>query len=169
MFTGVDALEHASLEGGSEKSESTIHTRSLTKDPDQPVYYGLDNVDEGDFIVITCRMSRFQAPRWTHNDADIDLDNGRISFNYSESFDATRLESLIIRHAHPSDTGAYRCSSRSRNGHFINVIALRPNDRRAGPSLRDKLKQIVYLSEKGSSVQLDCKHSVLNPHSPVVW
>lgn len=172
--TGVGALEQSSVEGDRKALvEQSPPWRSLQTlplppvDVEEPVYHGLDNVDEGDLIVITCRMSRFYAPRWTHNDHDIELvADGRISFNYSEGFQASRVESIVIRNAKPSDSGAYRCSSRSRNGHFINVIALRP---RPSVWLKDKMKETVILSKDGELVILTCKQGPLNSHSPVIW
>ena len=89
------------------------------------VYKGPKYVDEGQTFTITCRMSQFNAPKWTKNDVGISETN-RISFERSVGMELTRIETLRVTNASAIDSGVYRCNSFSRAYHRIDVITSQP-------------------------------------------
>ncbi len=141
-------------------------------------YYGPTSAAEGDNLTISCQMSRFQAPQWTHNDRPIDENSensGRISSEpSSESLATSRLERLAISGVRLADSGYYRCNAFSRRAHLLHVIPVpgsgsRHNSTSSTPSGREAEVLYQLLEAEHQKVQIDCALDIANPRSPVYW
>lgn len=146
---------------------------------DYPVtYYGPSSINEGDNLTISCQMSRFQAPQWTHNDRPLEVDTAeeggevppRVSTDLtSESLQTSRLERLVITGVRLKDGGYYRCNSFSRRAHQVHVIPMTSRhsvDRGATGG-----EAILYqqLENEHERIEIDCGLDIANPKSPVYW
>lgn len=131
----------------------------------QTKYYGLEYVEVGQTLRITCSMSRFIPPDWSVNESQLDPDDHRIMFEHSEGRDTNRMETLIIANVRPSDQGYYRCNSFTRQAHFVHVLP-------ADGSIHAEngvSKTTVYLEQENSTVHLECRASIDNPYSSIYW
>lgn len=125
-------------------------------------YEGPKSINQGDTIHIKCEMSRFLAPMWTLNDRLINESDTRIKFDYAEG-GSNRIEILTISEVVLADQGYYRCSSSSRNAHFVNVIP-----RLGQENVMDgNLFQVIQV--ENSTVVVECTLEVSNPRAAVYW
>ncbi|CAG2108837.1 unnamed protein product, partial [Medioppia subpectinata] len=74
---------------------------------------------------ISCQMSRFRAPKWTHNELPV-IESKRITFNNRIGSEMTRIETMSVSNASVQDSGFYRCNSFSRSYHRLDVIPSQP-------------------------------------------
>lgn len=143
-------------------------------------YYGPSSINEGDNLTISCQMSRFQAPQWTHNDRPLEVGTSseedeagqggpRISTDLtSESLQTSRLERLVITGVRLKDGGYYRCNSFSRRAHQVHVI---PMTSRHSVDSSTNGEVILYqqLENEHERIEIDCGLDIANPKSPVYW
>lgn len=134
-------------------------------------YYGPSSVAEGDNLTLSCEMSRFEAPQWTHNDRPLLLASGRMwSEPSSESLQTRRLERLVISSVRLSDGGYYRCNAFSRRAHLLHVIPLASRHRlESSTSGNEAVILYQVLQGEGQRVEIDCALEMSNPKSPVYW
>lgn len=85
-------------------------------------YSGPTIVSEGEEFTLHCRMSIFDAVRWTRNGR---LVSEQVGYSIKERTEKklTRVVSLVISAASGHDSGDYRCNSFSRLAHRLNVIS----------------------------------------------
>ncbi len=118
------------------------------------VYYGPKFINEGERFEISCRMSEFNAPKWTKNETPI-ISSDRISFRNREGIQQTRIEILSVKQAIYDDSGFYRCNSFSRASHRLDVIPLQENKFRKDFSPQSEVA-FEEIKEENSEIVLDC-------------
>lgn len=136
-------------------------------------YYGPSSIKEGDNLTISCQMSRFQAPQWTHNDRPLEVDTAedgrRISTDLtSESLQTSRLERLLITGVRLKDGGYYRCNSFSRRAHKVHVIPM-SSRHSVDSSTSGEATLYQQLENEHERIEIDCRLDIANPKSPVYW
>ena len=128
------------------------------------VYGGPKFVEEGQSFSIWCRMSHFNAPKWTKNDSPIS-DSNRISYDNKIGIEMTRIEILIVTNASATDSGLYRCNSFSRAYHRLDVITSQPITTFSEPSVGIAFEEI---KEEQSTVTLQCKVTS-DSDTEIIW
>ena len=125
-------------------------------------------------------MSRFCAPKWSHNDHKID--SNRIHYDYLDGTETNRLETITIDNVQYDDSGFYRCNSFSRRAHLVHVIAKHDPNLMLITSFEHKringggdgnneknVRLFQVLERENSTIEIDCRLPIDNPNSPVYW
>ena len=121
-------------------------------------YFGPSIVSEGNPFTLHCRLSIFEAARWTLNGRVIVPRSGYVIEERTEK-KLIRIVTLSVAKASIEDTGDYRCNSWSRLYHRLDVVALansvhsdesRENERRYLPGI---------VLDLDNSITLPCNQS----------
>ncbi|KAI2798583.1 hypothetical protein BLOT_010558 [Blomia tropicalis] len=149
----------------------------LAPNDDDVTYYGPSYVNEGNSLKIICQMSRFRAPKWSHNDHKID--SNRIHYDYLDGTETNRLETITIDNVQYDDSGFYRCNSFSRRAHLVHVIAKHDPNLMLITSFEHKringggdgnneknVRLFQVLERENSTIEIDCRLPIDNPNSP---
>ena len=116
-------------------------------------YFGPSIVSEGDPFTLRCRLSIFEAARWTLNGRVIVPRPGNVIEENTEK-KLIRVVTLSVAKASIEDTGDYRCNSWSRLYHRLDVVAL-------ANSNTDELRENELHHLPG--IVLDLEHSITLP------
>lgn len=123
-------------------------------------------MNEGQTFELLCRMSQFNAPKWTKNELPISESN-RISFNNRIGIEMTRIEIITVTNASTDDSGLYRCNSFSRAFHRLDVI---PSVSQTPEYLPDSDIVFEEIKEENSTVLLKCQMvSESDENTEILW
>ena len=131
------------------------------------IYSGPKTVNEGDTVQILCRMSRLEAPKWSHNDEEISESDPRFKYNFLISQVASRGEVLTITNVSLQDQGYYRCNSFSQNAYILHVIPQLNDDQMNSPVADSKLFQDLLI--ENSTVEIECPLESSSQKATVYW
>ncbi|KAH9497641.1 hypothetical protein DERF_013614 [Dermatophagoides farinae] len=134
------------------------------------IYDGPKYVDQGNILRISCILSKYLWPQWSHNNQRLDdLEDSRIEFKFENepSSSINRREILLIENVSINDEGFYRCNHNSIKVHYVHVI---PKFRFDHTDI-SPFRLVKILDKEYKNVLLECQsgHYSHHYHSPINW
>ena len=134
------------------------------------IYEGPKYVDQGNILRISCILSKYLWPQWSHNNQRLDdLEDSRIEFKFENepSSSINRREILLIENVSINDEGFYRCNHNSIKVHYVHVI---PKFRFDHTDI-SPFRLVRILDKEYENVLLECQsgHYSHHYHSPINW